>query len=353
MSSIFDNTDDLDPDFKPDPEVLKTTDGNKGQADSDTVLVTKVEKPIKPVEVDKSMRMDQMLASKLVMVQDGKSKVLHMQDLHDSLVAQESISRTDAENISVVCESFLGPRLKINEFTTVPSKVNYQYSKTFLEKAIAAEQAILTEMVNYIATEDVMQYASFISDKAQSIGGLDIGREPVTFDKDIKVLSLYDGSELHRISNITSEEVAALVAKCQVDQELKEALNCYSIQLAKTKLSSFVTMRISGASVDTAVSNTAICTEYPDFTIDQLLTYAKQYYDKDINYLKSAGYNFLDGEETVAAVVANASSDTDTFIKEAANALVQFRRIETIEELSVSLILSVKVALKLFDSMHK
>ena len=74
-------------------------------------------------------------------VTDGVQKVMELEDVEQTITAQESISRSDVEMASGVFLSLLSGHVSINEFTHTPTKTNFAFAQRHMERHIAIEQA--------------------------------------------------------------------------------------------------------------------------------------------------------------------------------------------------------------------
>jgi hypothetical protein len=74
------------------------------------------------------------------LVKDNASKIVEFENVEASILAQESISRLEASTVDDVFKNLLNLNIKLEEFTTKPSKTNYNYTLNFMKYKIANEQ---------------------------------------------------------------------------------------------------------------------------------------------------------------------------------------------------------------------
>lgn len=346
MTSIFNDTDDLDQDFNPEEVALATSDNNTKQSDSDVTLVTKTATPVKKEPVNEVPKMDEMLAAKLVFVEDNHSKVAQLQDIHDSIVAAESISRQTAEIISLSCEDFLGPRLRLNEFTGIPSKINYAYSKNFLVNKIAAEQSKLGDNIK-AALEDVMQYVSYTLDRSQSVANSIPAKLDPSISKIDKGLFIQVGKEMKSVMNVSTAELAEAIEKAEVSAELRAAVTDFIAEVYKSRVCKFIFSRVGDSDIRTAVSVMCHGQDVPTLSLGDILGYLRENYESDLEYIRSE-VQFMDGvDKEVQDQLADKLSTAEEFVNEARAVLAKFRTLEAYEELTVVLPMIVAVSNKL------
>lgn len=134
---FFDDTDDLKPDLdqdlnKPKPPAIAVPPSETPKFKSTKLFsVVEVEsdsEDIKPVDTtavsDVSKIMDGLPAmdSQFTVVNDKAAKTVSLKELENTIMAQESVCRSDAEKISLVTEDFSIPAKR---FTAVPTKVMF------------------------------------------------------------------------------------------------------------------------------------------------------------------------------------------------------------------------------------
>lgn len=77
------------------------------------------------------------------LVNEGVSKVVSLKEVENDIIGQESIDKTGYERVSVAFESVANGPVTISEFTSTPSKVNFDYVKRKMKSTIATEEASL------------------------------------------------------------------------------------------------------------------------------------------------------------------------------------------------------------------
>ena len=134
---FFDDTDDLKPDLdqdlnKPKPPSIAVPPTETPKFKSTKLFsVVEVEgdsEDVKPVDTtvvsDVAKIMDGLPAmdSQFTAVNDKAAKTVSLKDLENTIMAQESVCRSDAEKISLVTEDF---SISAKRFTAVPTKVMF------------------------------------------------------------------------------------------------------------------------------------------------------------------------------------------------------------------------------------
>lgn len=352
MSSFLNENDDdgLDPNFVPDGEALKTGDDNKNQPDNDTVVVTRVEKPVaKPVEKEVTPSMNELLSSKLVLIENQDTKVADLKDMHEVIAAQESVSRSNAEDIALACEDFFTPRMSLMSFTSIPSKMNYLPTDKFLKAKIAKEEAILSE-AKKIATEDVMQYASSIIEKSKGV--MEIRENPhEKIEATHKGIYTQVEGKMKRVSSLTGEEFAEAVRASLTNDDVRNSLEQFSIVAGQANAARFILSRLAGLDFHDSVGTMLVHTDNcPEISLDHLFNYAKQFYETDMEDIKSSRYNFGDEGEQILARINNTDGTTQEYISRMADELSYFRRMEAVEELMILLPMCMGVANKIIEA---
>lgn len=79
----------------------------------------------------------------LKIVEDGQVKVTTLKDVESGIIGQESINRATVEHLATAFESLLDGPVTISEFTTAPSRTNFDFIKRQMSKGIAKEEQAL------------------------------------------------------------------------------------------------------------------------------------------------------------------------------------------------------------------
>lgn len=351
MSGIFDDTEDLDPDFKPEDVALSDTDNNKTQPDGDVVMLTHTDPPIEKDKAEENMpSLKDLLSTKLVLASDKQAKVVNVQDIHDAIVATEGISRSTAELISLSCEDFLGPRLRLNEFTGVNSKINFNYSKAYLVKKIATEKAELKVMLN-AATEDVMQYAASMLERSVTAAGKPVVEVDTTISSINKGLYVRTEDGMVNVFNMDTVKLLETLNSAEVDNGVSASIKDFFNYFGVSRTNKYIFSRAGGTSVETAVAYMVQSQDVHQLSLAEVFTYFKDSYADDIEFICHQ-YEYLhDHNNNLIEAVKGADGDAEATIAEAKKALSGFLTMEAYEELKVVLPFLVGLANKILQNI--
>lgn len=330
-----------------DDSLLEDAKINSVASSPDIVIATDVKEPAsteKKVDTKDTLSTDQMLSAKLVLLKDNNSKVVKLQDIHDAIVAKESINRLDAENVSLSCEDFLGPRVHLNEFSISNSKINYGYSKQFLENKIAAEKAAIKALKSSIATEGVMEYAS-------SIMNANISKNEVVpvhdnIDKTSKGIYVAVDSNMVNISKMNIPDIKEVINNCSED--LKNSICELINDPSHDRVLAYMCKRVGGMDMRSSIG-TAASSSDTESSLDVYFTYLKNYYAEDIEDIESE-YEYYK-ERTTKDIEELESKDVSEFVDKAKSVMHTFKLTEMLEELAVKLPIIVKVVNKVIESV--
>lgn len=176
---FFDDTDNLKPDLdqdlsKPKPPAIAVLPTETPKFKS-TKLFSMVEvehgsEDVKPVDTtvvsDMSKAMDGLPAmdSQFTIVKDNAAKTISLKEIEHTIMAQESVCKSDAEKISLVVEDF---SLSAKRFTAVPTKVMYSAVMSELHNKIK----IATEETSVGAIDLLKSYQGAVEQLATSVNG--------------------------------------------------------------------------------------------------------------------------------------------------------------------------------------
>ncbi len=347
MTNPLINDDDLDPDFTPDPDMLDTS----GKPANIQVIT-----PVKPVVTEvpnATPSVEQLISAKLVEVKNNNSKITNLRDVHDAIVSAESVCRSDAESIQLATESFLSPRLSLNGFTDIRSSINFKESNLFLKNKISELDTANRALVASIATESVIEYASSILAKnTATLNKVDVHADAEKSQKGIFIAK--DGAMV----NLSKEKLSKLqefLTGSEVSDEIKLAIgNLLTAENSET-VATFIELRISGSTVDTAVNSIRLkrlSSERGDInvSISDITTYLTTMLAEDHEAIFSmyTGYRYH-LEADIASIKASVEKP-EVFVDKVTDAMANFSNTELLEELLFKIPLFVAVINKLIDT---
>lgn len=347
MTNPLINDDDLDPDFTPDPDMLDTS----GKPANIQVVT-----PVKPVVTEvpnATPSVEQLISAKLVEVKNNNSKITNLRDVHDAIVSAESVCRSDAESIQLATESFLSPRLSLNGFTDIRSSINFKESDLFLKNKISELDTANRALVASIATESVIEYASSILAKnTATLNKVDVHADAEKSQKGIFIAK--DGAMV----NLSKEKLSKLqefLTGSEVSDEIKLAIgNLLTAENSET-VATFIELRISGSTVDTAVNSIRLkrlSSERGDInvSISDITTYLTTMLAEDHEAIFSmyTGYRYH-LESDIASIKASIETP-EVFVDKVTDAMANFSNTELLEELLFKIPLFVAVINKLIDT---
>ena len=347
MTNPLINDDDLDPDFTPDPDMLDTS----GKPANIQVVT-----PVKPVVTEvpnATPSVEQLISAKLVEVKNNNSKITNLRDVHDAIVSAESVCRSDAESIQLATESFLSPRLSLNGFTDIRSSINFKESNLFLKNKISELDTANRALVASTATESVIEYASSILAKnTDTLNKVDVHADAEKSQKGIFIAK--DGAMV----NLSKEKLSKLqefLTGSEVSDEIKLAIgNLLTAENSET-VATFIELRISGSTVDTAVNSIRLkrlSSERGDInvSISDITTYLTTMLAEDHEAIFSmyTGYRYH-LEADIASIKASIETP-EVFVDKVTDAMVNFANTELLEELLFKIPLFVAVINKLIDT---
>ena len=347
MTNPLINDDDLDPDFTPDPDMLDTSGkpANIQVVSPVKRLVTEVPNATPSVE--------HLISAKLVEVKNNNSKITNLRDVHDAIVSAESVCRSDAESIQLATESFLSPRLSLNGFTDIRSSINFKESNLFLKNKISELDTANRALVASIATESVIEYASSIL--AKNTATLNIVDVHTDAEKSQKGIFIAKDGAMVNLSKEKLSKLQEFLTGSEVSDEIKLAIgNLLTAENSET-VATFIELRISGSTVDTAVNSIRLkrlSSERGDInvSISDITTYLTTMLAEDHEAIFSmyTGYRYH-LEADIASIKASIETP-EVFVDKVTDAMVNFANTELLEELLFKIPLFVAVINKLIDT---
>lgn len=329
-----------------DADLLKDAKINEVAPSSDVVIATDVKnepKEQEKVSVKDTLTPEGMLASKLVLMQDGAAKVTKLKDIHDAIVAKESINRLEAQSVSLSCEDFLSSRMNLNEFSITDSKINYGYTSNFLKSKIAAEEAAIKALKHEVATESVMEYATAIIKASEN----KVTAAPLheKLNKTDKGIYLSVDSSMVNIAKLDLNAIKDVISNAS--EELKSAVAELVTDPSHNRVLSYMDKRVGGMNMRDSLGIAASASEVT-CSLDTCFTYLKAHYVEDIKSISSE-YEYYK-EKTEANLKELEGKEVLEFVTSVKGIMHDFKITEMLEELTIKLPLLVKVINKVIDA---
>lgn len=168
MAGLNDDlNEDLDEGF--DPSTMAGLEQPKSDESKKSItLVTPVEKTGQDIPADLSEEMKTNepgelpnLDAKFALVEEGRTKVVELQQIEDMIQGQGGVSQESANYLEHVTGNFFHAKLSPKEFTKTPSQTNLVMTNNFLKMRIAKEEAALVDCVKAIGTEPLEELKLF------------------------------------------------------------------------------------------------------------------------------------------------------------------------------------------------
>lgn len=136
------------------------------------------------------------LSAEFVVLDNHHKKLIDLSEIEATLSGNTGISQEDANTVQDTFGKFFTPRLSVLEFTKAPSKVNFNYTKTFMRNRITTEEVVFNDKVN--------THVQSVSDLCNKLDSAVNAEAVDKLSRSVETLQALYGDILHDFSQLSN-----------------------------------------------------------------------------------------------------------------------------------------------------